>query len=305
MLTSQEKILIIKLSALGDFIQNLGIIRAIRTHHQGTHITLLTTNPYKDLAEKSGYVDEVIIDPRPKFYQLGKWLALKNTLNKANFTRVYDLQITDRTAIYYSLFKNPKPDWIGQIDKSLRDKSDFAFFRHKKMIENVRLKNITLDTLDWMTGDISAHNLQDKFVLIVPGCAPTRPEKRWPTAHYIALCQNLINADIQPVLIGTKAEENITNEISKSSGKILNLTDQTSLYDIAELARKATVAIGNDTGPMHIIGPTGCPSLVLFSGSSDPQKHAPLGQKILTLQENNIADISPEKALSTLTSFIN
>ena len=104
-MTNQEKILVIKLSALGDFVQNFGIMRAIRAHHPTAYISILTTAPYQDLAKSSGYFDEVLIDPRPKFYQLKKWLHLKHTLNRKNFSTIYDLQINDRTALYYSLFK--------------------------------------------------------------------------------------------------------------------------------------------------------------------------------------------------------
>jgi ADP-heptose:LPS heptosyltransferase len=296
---SQQKILIIKLSALGDFIQNLGIMRAIRDHHPDAHLTLLTTAPYVQLAEKSGYFDKILIDSRPKFWQLGQWLKLKNLLNKECFSCVYDLQINDRTALYYKLFTK-KPDWIGTLKKESRDKSGFALHRHKKMIESIGIKNITLDKMEWMDTDLSKFKLQEKYALIVPGCAPTRPEKRWPAVHYITLCQQLLKNNIQPVLIGTKDEGCLLDYIEEFCHGSLNLKHQTSLFDIAPLARNALLAIGNDTGPMHIIGPTGCHTLTLFSKHSDPQKHAPLGSNIYTIQKDNIEDILPELILEKI-----
>lgn len=75
----------------------------------------------------------------------------------------------------------------------------------------------------------------------------------------------------------------------QGGSKILNLCNQTSCGDIAELARNATIAIGNDTGPMHIIAATGCPSLVLFSSNeSNPDLCAPRGKKVGIL---NVADL--------------
>ena len=49
----------IKLGALGDFIQACGPFRAIRDHHVGANITLLTTVPFVPLAEATGYFDIV------------------------------------------------------------------------------------------------------------------------------------------------------------------------------------------------------------------------------------------------------
>lgn len=298
-----KKILIIKLSALGDFIQNLGIVRAIRNHHKDAHITILTTTPYKDLALKSDYIDEVIIDPRPKLFQITKWINLYKNLNKQSFDIVYDLQINDRTALYYKLLKT-KPIWIGALKKQDRDKSDFAFYRHKKMLEAHGIKGATIDKMDWMKGDLSHFPLQKPYALIVPGCAPTRPEKRWPATHYAQLCHDLTALNIQPVLLGTNDEAEILNSIAVQCPSALNLLGKTSLYDIAPLARDAKFAVGNDTGPMHIIGPTGCPSLVLFSGSSDPNKHAPLGENIKTIQKDNIVDISVSEVRENIQNLI-
>ena len=51
------KILVIKLGALGDFIQATGPFKAIRQHHRGAHITLLTTPPFVSLASDSSWFD--------------------------------------------------------------------------------------------------------------------------------------------------------------------------------------------------------------------------------------------------------
>jgi len=52
-----ERILVIKLGALGDFVQALGPFAAIRAHHPAADIVLLTTRPYADLGRASGYFD--------------------------------------------------------------------------------------------------------------------------------------------------------------------------------------------------------------------------------------------------------
>ncbi len=49
-----EKILVIKLGALGDFIQAMGPMAAIRRHHPDADITLLTTEPFEKIVLSSG-----------------------------------------------------------------------------------------------------------------------------------------------------------------------------------------------------------------------------------------------------------
>src|SRR5688572_30655140 len=104
-----SNILVIKLGALGDFIQALGPMKAIRAHHPQDRITLLTTRPFVSLAQDSGYFDSVEIDERPKWAQPHKWLSLRKKLNAGKFARVYDLQNNDRTGFYLRLL-SPTPE---------------------------------------------------------------------------------------------------------------------------------------------------------------------------------------------------
>ena len=100
---STPHILVIKLAALGDFVQALGPCAAIRQHHKDARITLLTTAPFEDLARQSGYFDEVWLDTRPKLWQPSRWMALRRKLKSGAFERVYDLQTSDRSGFYFKL----------------------------------------------------------------------------------------------------------------------------------------------------------------------------------------------------------
>lgn len=302
----QQKILVIKLSALGDFIQCLGPMKAIRDHHPDAHITLLTTKPFTALAKQSGYFDKIDIDARPKLLQLSKWFSLKKRLNAPHYTRVYDLQNNDRTGIYFKLFKRPKPEWVGTAkgashrNTSPDRKAGLAFYGHQQTLALAGIKTVKIDTLDWLKGDITQFNLQKPYALIVAGCAPQHPQKRWP--HYAELCKKLVQKNIQPVLIGTDAERDILNHIKTACDDAVNLCGKTNLNDLPTLARHADLAIGNDTGPMHMIGPTGCQTLVLFSASSNPKRHAPLGENISTLQEDNLNNLDVKTVLNFIKS---
>jgi ADP-heptose:LPS heptosyltransferase len=176
-----------------------------------------------------------------------------------------------------------------------------AFYGHQQTLSLAGIKNVEIDTLGWINNDISQFNLTPPYALIVPGCAPTRPEKRWPAEYYIQLCNHLASLNIQPVLIGTEDEKAVTEKISAHNKNILDLTGKTSLFDIVSLARHAQLAVGNDTGPMHLIAPTGCRTTIPFSGSSSPARHAPLGKNVITIQKEKLDELHPEEVIQSLS----
>lgn len=303
----KEHILVIKLGALGDIIIGLGPFAAIRKHHPNATITLMTTKPYADIGRRCGLFDDVMVDSRPKWHQLGAWVELRKTLRAHNFTRIYDLQLNDRTGFYARLFwPAPCPEWVGKVRgcshyyDDVRKNDIHAFARHAELLALAGIHDIPLPDVQWMGGDISAFGLPARVALLVPGCAPTRPEKRWPGEHFIALSQILLERGITPVIIGTASEGVVTNQIAEAVPAAINLTGKTSLYDLAALGRAATVAVGNDTGPMHLIAAAGAPSIVLFSGASFPERSAPIGPDVKTLQRNPISDIGVDDVVALL-----
>jgi len=298
----RQNILVIKLGALGDFIQALGPMKAIRKHHPHDKITLLTTKPFVKLAEKTGYFDDIWIDDRPKWFHIKQWLDLRKKFNKGTFCRVYDLQNNDRTSFYFKLF-SPKPEWVGiasgasHRNTSPERTKGQAFDGHIQTLKLAGIENIEIDPMDWIDEDIDVFDLSRPYVLIVPGSAPSRPEKRWPSYYYGQLCLDLQEKGYQPVLIGTEDERDVTAQIKQICAEAYDLTGKTTLFQIIALARGAFGSVGNDTGPMHMIAPTGCPSLVLFSKGSDPVRHAPKGKKVISLQRETLDDLSVDEVI--------
>lgn len=294
-----RKILVIKLGALGDFVQALGPMEAIRRHHPDAHITLMTTKPFLELAQASGYFDVIWIDEKPKWSQPQKWLSLRNNLNRLGFDRVYDLQNNDRTSFYFRLFKSPRPEWVGVArgashrNTSPKRTEGSGFDGHVQTLGLAGVQNIQIDRMEWVKGRTDYEGLDKPYILLVPGSAPNRPDKRWLPHHYASLAKKLVEFGYLPVIIGGKSERIIADTISQFCPEALDLCEQTSLFDIVALARNASGAIGNDTGPMHMIAPTAIPSIVLFSKDSTPTRHAPKGHDVVTIQKDSLDDLSP------------
>lgn len=309
---TNSAILVIKLGALGDFIQALGPMAAIRAHHKGARIVLLTSRPYVALAEASGYVDDVWLDPRPKLFDIGKWRALRRRLLLGGFRRVYDLQTSDRSSFYYRLFMPAKPpEWSGIARGcSLRHANPERDRMHTIERQKDQLKVAGVSTtgfagpaeldLDWMTADVDGLRPAGPYWLLVPGGAAHRPEKRWPAMHYTALARHLLDKGTTPVVIGGEDERTLSAAVAAEAPGTLDLSGRTELLQLAELARGAAGAVGNDTGPMHLIAAVGCPSWVLYSSASDPKLCGQRGERVTILRRDSLAGLNPAELIATL-----
>ena len=308
---SGEPILVIKLGALGDFVQALGPMAAIRRHHPDQEITLLTSALYAPLARASGLVDHVHIDDRPRGLALGKWLALRRFLLGGRFGRVYDLQTSDRSSWYYRLFfPGPKPQWSGIASgcshPHANPKRDFMHTsdRQREQLNMAGIDTVPGADLSWAEADLSKFDLPDRFALLVPGGAPHRPAKRWPVEHFRTLSGWLSANGIMPVVLGTQEEQGLAREILGDGVDGLDLTGRTDLMELAVLARRATCAVGNDTGPMHVMAAAGCPSVVLFSGASDPELCAPVGKNVSIVVQPRLADLSVDRVVNKIDGIV-
>jgi len=302
-----SRILVIKLGALGDFIQAMGPFRVIREFHREARITLLTTAPFAALARECGYFDEVWVDDRPHLLQIFSWLALRRRLRGACFDRVYDLQTSDRSSFYFRLFRpGPAPQWSGiakgcshphdNLERDLMHTLD----RQAQQLARAGIAETPEPDLSWMVGDISRFALEGDFVLLAPGGAVHRPAKHWGADSYGALAQHLVEKGLTPVLLGGRGDGQVMAAIAAACPEIRNLCGETELEDIAALARGARGAVGNDTGPMHVIAACGCPSLVLFSGDSDPALCAPRGVDVDILRRDPLTGLGVEEVVSSL-----
>jgi ADP-heptose:LPS heptosyltransferase len=306
-----KKYLVIKHGALGDFIMATGPFAAIRRAHEGDHITLLTTKPYAELANKTGYFDEIWVDEKPKPWEIKKWWGFIKSLRAEKFDMVYDLQTSDRSDWYFRLIGRKKPLWSGRIEWCSHphlnpDRTKMhTIERQAEQLHIAGIDNVPKPDVSFLKSDISKFNLKKPYVLLVAGGSMHRPEKRWPEGSYGRLADYFFERKITPIFIGSKAEEDLIAELTNYGDGRVNLCGKTSFDDIAELARGAHVAVGNDTGPMHIISVTGCPSIVLFSEASNPDKTRPRGENTRILFEEDLEDLPVRDVISLIEEMKN
>ena len=304
---SATPILVIKLGALGDFAQSIGPFAAIRQHHAGDHVTLLTTASFAPFAEAGGWFDEVWIDGRPPAFRVGAWLSLRRRLRGRRIRRVYDLQTSNRSAFYYRLFwPGPTPEWSGIATgcshPHANPRRDFmhTMERQDEQLRMAGIAKVPDPDLSWVEADSRRFELAARYGLLVGGGAAHRPAKRWPMENFAALAEMLAAEGIEPVLLGADRDREVAKEILARCPAARDLTGRTELLDIAALARGAACAVGNDTGPMHLIAMAGCPSVVLYSHDSDPSLCAQRGPDVTILRRRRLAELALEDVKAAL-----
>jgi len=302
-----SRILVIKLGALGDVVQATGPMAAIRAHHPDAHITLLTSKPYAGFLEASGWFDEIWIDERPNWKNWRAWFRLRARLRRGKFDRIYDLQTSDRSSGYFHLMlPGRRPEWSGVAKfashpHANRKRDDMhTVDRQAEQLNMAGIADVPPPNLDWATADISRYGLTAPYVLLVPGGSAHRPEKRWPVGRFTELARRLVAKGVMPVLIGAGPDAHATGTVASFCDGAVDLTADTSFAEIAALARGAAGAVGNDTGPMHLIATAGCPSVSLFSFASDPALCAQKGPDVTIIRKDMLDEVSVDEVEAAL-----
>lgn len=296
-----RRILVIKHGALGDFVLATGPFTAIRAHHLGDNVTLLTTPPYVELARQSRLFDQVWVDTRPKFWNVSRWWDLLGRLRDPDIARVYDLQTSSRSSFYFRLLRNPKPEWSGIARGASHPHLGpervrmHTVDRQAEQLRLAGIPHVPHPDLSWVKADLSHLDLPRPFALLAPGGSAHRIEKRWPASSYADLTRALLAAGLGVVAVGHGADAAATHAVAQAGG--IDLCNHTTLSEVVELARRAQVAIGNDTGPMHLAATAGCRSVVLFSNASDPALCAPRGPVVRILRKSVLAHLPVEEVV--------
>ena len=294
----RRQVLIIKLGALGDFIQALAPATAIRRHHRGERLSLLTTGRYAEFARQTGLFDEILVDCRPGWTEIERWLALRRRLRARGFDRIYDFQTSDRSNFYFRmLWPGPWPEWSGTANGCSHPHANLGRDRQHTMdrqAEQLLMAGIypapSAPALP-IAGRLPTALVGRRFALLIPGSSPRHPAKRWPADRYGALACGLRAAGYLPVVIGVAGEEAAAGTICAACPEAVDLTGRTDVIELVALAQAAALTIGNDTGATHVAAAGGHPVVVLFSRASRPGLCAPRGATVRVLAEPDLADL--------------
>jgi ADP-heptose:LPS heptosyltransferase len=297
-----KRILVIRLGALGDFCNSFPAFAAIRAHHRADRITLLTTEAFVALALDSPWFDQVRVDARPGWLDaVGLW-RLREQLR--GFDLIYDLQTSRRSSRYFWLAG--RPPWSGIArgcslpDRNKRRDAMPTVARQRAQLAQAGVGE-AVPELDWLAA--RGPEVTRPFALLVPATSGSHGgAKQWPIERFSEIASMLASRFIAPVVVGGAGDARSASAILAACPAAIDLTGQTDLASLAGLASRASVAVGGDTGPIHLAGIMGCPTVALFSRFSDPANATPEGP-CTVLRAESLADLTVEAVAAALPAL--
>ena len=311
-----SNILIIKHGSLGDIAQACGAIQDISEKHKGDKVHLLTTKPYFDLFKKNPHVSNVILDKRLSRFNLIYLYSLMKNIKKYKFSKIYDLQNSNRTAFYKKiLFPKATQEIWSSTETTLPDgttKGDFdkdsvlSRFDHQLKSSGINTSHTLSPDFSWSTSDISQiknYYQLDKYIVLFPFCSPHLTLKKWP--YYNDLI-NLVNEKFNNAYkIVLAPGPNEIKEASKINAiSILDNGNVLNISQLSSLIKDSSFVISNDTGPAHMTAHLGAKGLALFGAHTTAYKVSIERENFKAIQVSDLSKLSAEKVFEKLSNLI-
>ena len=309
-----SNILIIKHGSLGDLIQANGAIKDIKTFFKNRKVFLLTSQPYAIFMSECPYIDGVIIDKRLPRWNLFYLNNLKKKLMRYNFSKVFDLQNSNRTQFYKRfILKNIEWSSSKNILKSEEIKSDID---HEPVLDRMelQLKKSGIETeftkninLDWALIDISRLIKQyanSEYILIFPFCSKKHQKKKWPYFKDLIFQLKKDFKNKYPILLAP--DNNEIKEATKLNGKvILDNYKSVNIKTLITLIYNAKFIISNDTGPAHIASHLNKNGLVLFGSHTTANKVSIGNSNFKVISVKNLSNLNVETVIQQIKINLN
>ncbi|SFF47864.1 heptosyltransferase-1 [Fontimonas thermophila] len=279
-----SRILIVRLSALGDLVFCTSLLDGLRRRFPDAHIAWLAQSGFAGVLHEDPRVDEVIAIPKDTLSSPSALLRLRHRLHARRYDWVIDAQGLAKSRLLASLagghrigFRSKEPlEWLlhERIDKGGNPADIASEYRFlAEMLTGVRAGPPQLPVSDRAAARVAAalrtHGLAPGFVALCP--FTTRPQKHWPDTHWPALAQALVAAGLGPcVVFGGPAERARAEQlVAQMPPGSVNLAGSTALPDLAAWLMQARLVVGVDTGLTHIGIAVRRPTVALF-GSTCP-----------------------------------
>lgn len=300
------KILILKPSSLGDVIHALPVLRLLKSHLPQSEIYWWLDTGLAPLLEGDRDLTGVIPFERKRWGGLARWpemLASLRAIRAKRFDWAIDLQGLARSGIFAWLSNAKLIVGLDNIREGTREGAH-AFY-------DLTPPSASLDThavdrylavlpllkvpvhwnFEWLPPRPAIAAQIDKkwnpgpgpWIALLPGAR--WDNKRWPIANFVELVRRLrASKDLQFAVLGGDEDRTLGEAIAADNpGRCLNLTGQTSLWEMIEWLRRGRLIIANDTGPVHVAAALGKPLIALY-GPTNPKSTGPYGKLSSAIQ---------------------
>jgi heptosyltransferase-1 len=300
-----KKLLLVKMSALGDVVMTLPTLAALKERYPGAALDWLVEPAAAGILTGLPALNRVLVSPRPmlqKMIAAGRLMAAKRLftdfrreLRQTDYDVVLDLQGLLKSGLMVGLARGRRK--VGFA----RAREGSHLFLNEKMPPYDPERHAVSRYLDaaaylgadaplsaspyfkppstaWQRAETLLHPAAGSgLVVFNPGAKWAT--KRWPLDHWRALARRLAREGSWKLAVTGGAEDAAPAEAiaeAAGPGAALNLCGRTSLPELAAVMARARLVVSADTGPLHLAAAVGAGGLALF-GPTKPQRTGPWG----------------------------
>jgi lipopolysaccharide heptosyltransferase I len=312
------RILLVRLSALGDVIHGMPIAVAMRERFPKAFIAWAVEERAAELIDGHPAIDERFMLRRGWLRSPGTVWRLRNKLRSFRFDTAIDAQGLTKSAVVAWLSGARRRigmdgRWGRELSRWLNNTlvptdNLHAIERGLKLLEPLGIASpgVRFDLPESPVDRAAADGIIEQlgntggkgdspvfagaktgtvpYVLVASGAG--WPSKLWPTERYAAVAEYLGRRwNLSSILVwGNEAERERAERIAAASAGYAKLAPPVSLKVLAALARAARFAMGSDTGPLHLAAAAGAPCIGLY-GPWPADKHGPFGPQHINVQK--------------------
>ena len=284
------KILIIRLSSLGDIVLTQPIGKILKEKYPESAIDFLTKSEYKELPKMFGYVDNVyewdgkdkikrILFIKKKRYDLIIDLQAKlntfliKSVGRARRTVTYKKKHLLRLLIVKKI-SSRKIDSTLNLYLSVFDSLKICYeYKLPRLIEPKKKIDFNFES-------------GKKYIAVFPGA--THETKRFPLSKTVGFLDKLISKnDLKVILLGSKNEYALAEEIRIATRKeCRNLCGKFNLSELVSFINRVDFVVSNDSGPMHIAASLKKKQIALFGATHTKLGFKPLNDNAEVIELN-------------------
>jgi ADP-heptose:LPS heptosyltransferase len=290
LISSSKKILVIRISSLGDVLLTTPLLRALKKKFPDKSFSFLVEDNFADALCYNPNLDRVF-----HYSKKDRGKGIVADLKTQNFDFVIDLQNNLRSKQIVKELKLPSVKFVKPtIEKFLLVQFKINFLKQNKSIPEYYAKSISEDFvldefgLDFYLDDgrKAGNNGISKRIGFCPGSQHFT--KQYPAEYFIELGKTLTDKGFEIVLLGGKSDREICSRVSS---EIPNATDSSNDNDLFALARemeKCEAVICNDSGLMHLATAVGTPTVAIFGSTVKEFGFAPYKSKSIVIENNSL-----------------
>ncbi|GMR25540.1 MAG: glycosyltransferase family 9 protein [Ignavibacteria bacterium] len=290
-LKNVNKLLIVRLSSLGDILLTTPLIRSIKQKYPSVKIDFVLSEEYRDLLKLNPHLKNVFLYPHHK----NKIKLLKEHICNNNYDLILDLQNNIRSS---GLLRCYGSSTVG-FEKKHFDKFLLVNFKINRLKDSMQVAERYASTLENFELDEKGPELItdklansailgiDNLVGICPGSKHFT--KMWPEENYIQLGKLLERNGYTVVLLGGQDDKQICLSIVSNLTSAINLSNDNDILQTAADMKMCEAIYCNDSGLMHTATAIGVPVIAFFGSTVREFGFAPYNSVNIILENNSLS----------------